>query len=573
MKKFLALMFVCAGLTAMAVTPQLNNVKVIEGKPSKTMVNKAAMPQQQVMSKQQSDKAMADYSKTLPGFFAQKNVTPDDNMLMKKAPRRVTEDALLNANPLFSAITYGYDSEGDSMALIYPVFTGFWNIDVAQGEAENEYYYYAWFTGIPNIVTVDLANNTCEMEAGVITGWHWVDTVSQGNNSYVYNDTTEYVILLDYDALVHGADWNNIPGKVYNDGSIHFEKPWCFYDLCYVKTTTVNPRTGTTVDSTTVEGLITDILDDTWFMTPNGEHAYDVMSNGQVAAHYSNDVYMYQDENTAYVWNLWGAFGFGCRNSDITINEDGTAYFPVQPIAYEDMTDYNEQYAGTYQFGDTFWTFNSDDANEEYTEDDIPGTVTPSTITWGEVLFANYFKYLANGNTYFPGLAYNPVTNNVLTWKDNENYWWMLGVTADPVISYEVTDDAVIITLTVEDGAEYLFVVDGEYAETPCSVARGAEDRTILVEAVAQAYGKDISNVVEQEILIPALESQGLRGDVNSDGEVNITDAIVLINAILNDNWAGVNIDNADVDYTGSADISDVTKLINRVLNDVWFDE
>ena len=59
-------------------------------------------------------------------------------------------------------------------------------------------------------------------------------------------------------------------------------------------------------------------------------------------------------------------------------------------------------------------------------------------------------------------------------------------------------------------------------------------------------------------------------GDANGDGEVNISDAISLISAILNDNWNGINIDNADVNTSGGVDITDAIKIINYVLNESW---
>lgn len=63
-----------------------------------------------------------------------------------------------------------------------------------------------------------------------------------------------------------------------------------------------------------------------------------------------------------------------------------------------------------------------------------------------------------------------------------------------------------------------------------------------------------------------------LRGDANDDKDVNISDAITLINAILNDNWTGINRTNANVDYNENVDISDVIKLINYILNGSWPD-
>ncbi|MBR5169290.1 MAG: BspA family leucine-rich repeat surface protein [Muribaculaceae bacterium] len=62
----------------------------------------------------------------------------------------------------------------------------------------------------------------------------------------------------------------------------------------------------------------------------------------------------------------------------------------------------------------------------------------------------------------------------------------------------------------------------------------------------------------------------GLRGDVNGDHEVTISDAIMLINAILNDDMSGVNMENADVNGDHEVTISDAIMLINYVLNETW---
>ena len=64
--------------------------------------------------------------------------------------------------------------------------------------------------------------------------------------------------------------------------------------------------------------------------------------------------------------------------------------------------------------------------------------------------------------------------------------------------------------------------------------------------------------------------SAGLRGDVNGDHEVTISDAIMLISAIVNDDFSGVNMVNADVNYSGTVDISDAIMLINAILNESW---
>ena len=65
-------------------------------------------------------------------------------------------------------------------------------------------------------------------------------------------------------------------------------------------------------------------------------------------------------------------------------------------------------------------------------------------------------------------------------------------------------------------------------------------------------------------------KNAGLRGDVNGDGEVNISDVTVLINYLLSHNDAGVNLDAADCNRDSIINISDVTALINYLLSHSW---
>ena len=61
-----------------------------------------------------------------------------------------------------------------------------------------------------------------------------------------------------------------------------------------------------------------------------------------------------------------------------------------------------------------------------------------------------------------------------------------------------------------------------------------------------------------------------LRGDVNGDGSVNISDVTALINYLLTGNASGINLTNADVNSDGSVNISDVTALINYLSTGTW---
>ena len=61
-----------------------------------------------------------------------------------------------------------------------------------------------------------------------------------------------------------------------------------------------------------------------------------------------------------------------------------------------------------------------------------------------------------------------------------------------------------------------------------------------------------------------------LRGDVNGDDKVSISDVTALINYLLSHNTTGVNVDAADCNQDSKVNISDVTALINYLLSHSW---
>ena len=61
-----------------------------------------------------------------------------------------------------------------------------------------------------------------------------------------------------------------------------------------------------------------------------------------------------------------------------------------------------------------------------------------------------------------------------------------------------------------------------------------------------------------------------LRGDVNGDGSVSISDVTALINYLLSGDATDVNVDAANCNQDESVSISDVTALINYLLSGTW---
>ena len=68
-----------------------------------------------------------------------------------------------------------------------------------------------------------------------------------------------------------------------------------------------------------------------------------------------------------------------------------------------------------------------------------------------------------------------------------------------------------------------------------------------------------------------SLTKQGglLRGDVNEDGTVNISDVTDLIGYLLSGNDE-LNLDNADCNRDSAININDVTALIDYLLRTSW---
>ncbi len=66
-----------------------------------------------------------------------------------------------------------------------------------------------------------------------------------------------------------------------------------------------------------------------------------------------------------------------------------------------------------------------------------------------------------------------------------------------------------------------------------------------------------------KEVLLK--EGQILRGDVDGDGQVELTDVTVLITALLTEDFSSVNMEAADFNEDGAVNIGDVTLLLNHI--------
>ncbi len=111
------------------------------------------------------------------------------------------------------------------------------------------------------------------------------------------------------------------------------------------------------------------------------------------------------------------------------------------------------------------------------------------------------------------------------------------------------------------------------------------EDPVVIVTLQASASaGKAYISLENQKVNGPSatytdwynsyamitVENGGSRGDVNNDGNVNISDVTALINYLLSNNATGLNLDAANCNQDNTINISDVTTLINFLLSGNW---
>ena len=77
--------------------------------------------------------------------------------------------------------------------------------------------------------------------------------------------------------------------------------------------------------------------------------------------------------------------------------------------------------------------------------------------------------------------------------------------------------------------------------------------------------GGDFPSLLEIGFQTPLI-IEGKLGDVNGDGDIDISDVVALVNIILSDETEENS--SADVNGDGSVDISDVVALVNIILSD-----
>jgi len=484
MKKFLALLFVCAGLTAMAVNPHVNmNAKVVNGKPAKAMVLKSNTLSNQLSAPVMSSAKFDANAMTPQRFFADRGVNPSNNKLLKKAPRRIGDDEIL-ANKLFFGMSYSYNADSAKVVMDRNYYFGGWNAELEKAEEENAFNAYLYFTSIPFTINVDYNAMTAEMVMENLGGWQWSDTTNNGRFTTIC-DTTEYLFIWDENYILDNSEDAapaNLQGTVYEDGTIYFPDGWTLYVIDYTNKKVINTNSGQVTESAdTTAGLLCGFIRSNYLITANATHDYDYPNGNK---HYQNDAYMYQyDDTTAIVWNLWQ---FGSRGVEMYIHEDGTMLFPAyQIVGTGDIDDLQAQYSSYDWETAGYYYLNCDTASTSETGDTY-GTVTANTIEWPATEW-HRLCYL-NGTGYV--MSYYPMTNNVLTFTNGDQFVFP---TEPEGLRGDVNDDKAV---NIQDVTALIdFLLSGDFDSVNYDNSDANLDGTVNIQDVTALIDYLLSGV------------------------------------------------------------------------------
>ena len=464
MKKILALLFVCAGLTAMAA-PHVNKADLVQA--NKGQMVKKATP---AATKFTSNVMNMQANNLTP---MKSRFTPTNLVEARKAPRYLSDADMIGLSSV--CFLYAYDYSSGEPVPADPFYAGggaYWYPDVDEG------LYFAGFYWNEKGSTYYLPLDIDYTTGDVALPWGLLlndDSVIGTARNRV--DTVWYEILVSQDYW-DNQEQNDCMGTLYTDGSIIFQDNYVRYSYTELRTYRNYALTNTTYNEVVTLFVGTEIL------TANGELTYNYESDGSAE---SCPVFMYQSNDTVFVGNMWY---YGMPSAYMVLTSDGKAIYPCAEFDPTDSITYlsnpiwdvnDALISGGLGMFYPVGSFELDD--EGYIVDytwGFEGSATPDQITWDYTMPSNGYHFLYG------------FENNVLRWTNGNQF------------------------------------------------------------------------------VLPTEEPVGMRGDVNDDQTVNISDVTSLIDFLLSGDFDSVNYDNADTNLDGTVNIADVTALIDYLLSGVW---
>lgn len=395
MKKFLALLFVCAGLTAMAA-PHVNKADLVQANKGQ-MVMKATPAATQFTSNVMNMPQAKNLTPMKSRF------TPNNLVEVRKAPRQLSDADMIGLNSV--CFLYAYDVMGDEPVAADPYYAGsgaYWYPTTDEGLFFAGFYWDE--SGHTYYLPLDIDYSTGE----VALSWGILlkddSVIGTARNR---TDTVWYELLVSQDYWENNEQ-NDCMGTLYTDGSIIFDDNYVYYAYKELRTYQNNTLQNTEVTETATMFVGTEIL------TANGELTYTYERDGSAG---SSPVYMYQSNDTLFVGNMWN---YGVPSSYMVLTSDGKAVYPCAEFNPTDSITYlsnpiwdlpDNQLSGglgmAYPVGS--YTLDAEGYIDDFTWG-FEANATPDQITW---------EYTMPSNGYHFWYGFN---DNVLKWTNGNQF-------------------------------------------------------------------------------------------------------------------------------------------------------
>lgn len=571
MKKFLALLFVCAGLTAMAVNP------VHTGRmPAQKMTKSTMLSKDNKMSKELTKNVMSMPKMKVgqPGSLHEFAMTHDltQNKLMKRAPKRATYTDI-EGDWLYTSIenvdgTPSWYSMSSLNIAIDTIFEDNGYCEVALGvmpfvtDMSAVGYDAGYYTNFPKAwAWYEPATDSIGVFGAWSNVYFWSGSRS-GSNTYTMTVQDLYIGIGTPDGMptvvadgvadlengvitlngefgaatalvsrsykISKSNWNTIASYLVQQGVVGGTSAQYYEDIIFYIVNYFNDyvTSETLIDSTFYAPTTT--YTNHVFLLPNATHTYDqaykastldttfVDEDHEVyvmdsVVNKSVAVFAYQNEtnDSIFTYNLWNLANY--PDVAFTIDANAAVMFPWQPVYREDMTEFTEYYHNQgypYNFTNAFCNFNSTYA--PYDQDGVVGYYN-TAIDWEDT------PCEINADL------------NEITWNGTE------------IMDLLYTDDDVD-----EEGN-----IAGYYMGVGFTSAWVNNKLTF-----------------NYALTLPEPAETWQLGDVNHDGFVDVGDVTALISHILGNTPDVFYFEEANVDQDaeGAYDVGDVTALIAIIL-------
>jgi len=565
---------------------------------------------------------------SLHQLMRERNLTPSDNRLTKKAPRRLTSEGLTGTRiVLMEATAIGDIDENGNPILSDTVYSLGWGNDVTSyGEGAYDDEYFAFY-GIDNFygkgcLPLELDKETGQLglfscylvDGDTITGEY-----KRSGGYFLKTDTVRTSIFFRLSDFCGDGEYEWQPGTVFDDGSILFDGEYIVYTEEEYLTYRRRGTTGSvTLDNADTAAFVSPVLSNIYLLQPNGIHEYTTFmdstsSPSSSGFHFVWTYSIYDLIKKAFYCDVsrvsiipGGSGGSGGGgNTAITFGSGGLAPKPIDPRRPKAITAPSSPQ-------------DSDDPTDNIMS---VGSRQDWNLIKSDLHLVSHFGNLEplgggghregplrphsigdyHGDVCMSGRNNTSLTTGRIIDVEQQSPVYMFQVDDSTVFVYNLygLGSTVNVMMLNEDGTmtfpgQALFydeALDDDFCNyslrgdtlilgnngqfTPDSITWGKTVPRGIYNDYPEYYDNNRLLFTDGSEFGQTATVPNLRGDVNNSRTVSIADVTALINRLLSgdfDDSQDFSRANADVNRDGKYSIADVTALINFLLSNNWPD-